>query len=112
MFSFQILDVSENLVTEIQKLAFKDLYLTHINLSKNNISKVESGSFENCANITKLDMSFNRLSTLAKKAFDETTYATELQLSFNLFDNMTEVNLQMIGSLIFQQIYFRSHSKI
>ncbi|XP_018576955.1 protein artichoke [Anoplophora glabripennis] len=90
----EALDVSENQVTEIQKLAFKDLYLTHINLSKNNISKIETGSFENCANITKLDMSYNRLSVLAKRAFDETTYATELQLSYNLFENMTQIPLQ------------------
>ncbi|KAJ8943742.1 hypothetical protein NQ314_009660 [Rhamnusium bicolor] len=89
----EVLDVSENLVTEIQKLAFKDLFLTNINLSKNNISKIESGAFENCANITKLDMSFNQIANLPKKAFDETTYATELQLSNNLFDNMTQIPL-------------------
>nr|CAH7742152.1 unnamed protein product [Callosobruchus chinensis] len=67
-----------------------DLYLTHINLSKNKIHKIESGAFENCANITKLDLSFNQIATLPKKAFDETTYATELQLSYNLFENMTQ----------------------
>ncbi|KAJ8958594.1 hypothetical protein NQ318_016315 [Aromia moschata] len=64
-----VIDVSENLVTEIQKLAFKDIYLSHINLSKNNISKVEAGSFENCANITKLDLSFNQITGLPKKSF-------------------------------------------
>lgn len=76
-------------MTEIQKLAFKDLYLTNINLSRNAISNIEPGAFENCANITVLDLSYNNISIIPKKAFDETTYATELQLSFN---NLTELN--------------------
>lgn len=86
------MDVSENQVIEVQKLAFKDIYLTHINLSKNKITNIESGAFENCANITKLDLSFNNLTTLPKKAFDETTYATELQFSYNMFTNLSQVS--------------------
>lgn len=85
------MDVSENNVTEIQKLAFKDLYLTDINLSRNGISKIESGAFENCANITILDLSYNNITNLPKKTFDETTYATELQLSYNGFTDMSQV---------------------
>lgn len=79
------------MVTEIQKLAFKDLYLVHINLSHNAISKIEPGSFENCANITVLDLSFNKLTTFPPRAFDEITYATELQLSYNNLTDLSKV---------------------
>lgn len=78
-------------MTEIQKLAFKNIYLTNINLSRNAISKVENGAFENCANITVLDLSFNKISSIPKKAFDETTYATELNLAYNNLTEMTQV---------------------
>lgn len=89
--SLQIIDVSANNVTQIEKLAFKDIYLANINLSRNAISKVENGAFENCANITVLDLSYNKLSSLPTKAFDETTYATELQLSYNNFTDLIQV---------------------
>lgn len=86
------MDLSQNNITEISKLGFKDLYLTNINLSRNAISKIEPGAFENCANITVLDLSHNNLSIIPKKAFDETTYATELQLSYNRFTEMNQVH--------------------
>ena len=83
--------MSNNLVTEIQKLAFKDLYLVHINLSHNAISKIEPGAFENCANITVLDFSFNKLTAFLPRVFDEITYATELQLSYNNLTDLSKV---------------------
>lgn len=88
---FQIIDVSSNLVTEIKKLAFKDLYLVAINLSNNGIEKIESGAFENCANITHLDFSNNKIQKFPPDAFDSITYATELQLSFNQLTDLSQV---------------------
>ncbi|XP_050295565.1 toll-like receptor 3 [Anthonomus grandis grandis] len=95
----ELVDVSENQVTEIQKLAFKDLFLSTIVLSKNNISTIENGAFENCANITKLDLSFNQLRELPKRAFDETTYATELQFSHNYFTSLEQIPLHNMTGL-------------
>lgn len=89
--------MSENKVTEIQKQSFKDLYLTHINLSKNMISKFESNSFENCANMTKLDLSNNLIELFPKSTFDENSYATELALSFNLFTDLSQVRFNFIS---------------
>lgn len=88
----QIIDVSANNVTEIQKQAFKDIYLANINLSRNAISKIEVGAFENCANITLLDLSYNQIEIIPKKTFDETTYATELILSHNIIREMNQVS--------------------
>lgn len=85
------IDVSGNQVTEIQKLAFKDLYLVSINVSHNSISKIEAGAFENCANITELDMSHNLIDNIPNTAFDSTTYATYLQLSFNNLTSLGQV---------------------
>lgn len=78
-------------MTEIQKLAFKDIYFANINLSRNAISKIEVGAFENCANITLLDLSYNEITVIPKRTFDETTYATELQLSYNKITDMSQV---------------------
>lgn len=87
-----MIDVSENNITEIQKLAFKDLYLTNINMSRNAIKKIEPGAFVNCANMTVLDLSHNKIESIPKKAFDETTYATELQLSYNYITEMGQAS--------------------
>lgn len=89
----ELIDVSENLVTEIQKLSFKDLYLVTINVSHNAITKVEAGAFENCANITFLDLSHNQISEIPKTAFDSTTYATHLELSFNNLTSLSQVQI-------------------
>lgn len=104
-YIFQTLDVSENLVTEIQKFAFKGLYTTLINLSKNKISKVENGAFENCNNMT-LDLSFNQISSIPKKAFDETSYAVILQLSYNMLGNLSQVCIKLCDSYV---LYLLNH---
>lgn len=83
--------MSENQITKIEKLSFKNLYLVHINLSKNNISEIDNGAFENCANITILDMSYNLISNMPSSVFDNNTYATEWQLSYNNLTDMSQV---------------------
>ncbi|XP_028981871.1 uncharacterized protein LOC107036999 [Diachasma alloeum] len=95
----ELLDVSENAVTIIEKLAFKDLFLARVNLSHNEISKIEGGAFENCANITVLDLSYNKLDNISKYAFDSSTYATELQLSYNLLTALNQVPLHNMTGL-------------
>jgi len=76
----------------VEKLAFKDIYLAKVNLSHNEISKIESGAFENCANITLLDLSHNKLENISKYSFDSASYAMELQLSYNLFTSLNQVS--------------------
>jgi Leucine-rich repeat (LRR) protein len=88
----QLIDVSENQVTEVQKLAFKDLYLVRINLSHNAIENIEPGAFENCANVTLLDLSHNRLQSISRIAFDPNTYATELDVSHNQLTDLSQVH--------------------
>lgn len=75
----------------MEKLAFKDLYSARVNLSHNAITKIESGAFENCANIVELDLSHNKIENISKTAFDSTTYATTFQLSFNHLTSLNQV---------------------
>lgn len=84
--------MSENQITKVEKLSFKNLYLVHINLSKNNISELDSEAFENCANITMLDMSYNSISHIPTTTFDNNTYATVWQLSYNNLTDMSQVS--------------------
>lgn len=83
--------MAENNITELQKQSFKDLYLTHINISHNAINKFESHAFENCVNMTTLDLSHNAIKTFDRNAFDELSYATVFLLSYNQLENMTAV---------------------
>lgn len=97
----QVIDVSRNLVTKIEKLAFKGLYLVEIRLSHNRISIVERGAFENCANITNLDLSYNEINDFERNAFDEITYPTEFHLEFN---NLTDLS-QVVFILLTKNFY-------
>ncbi|XP_055377992.1 toll-like receptor 3 [Condylostylus longicornis] len=89
----EVINVAENKITEIQKQSFKDLYLTKINISHNEVSTIENFAFENCANMTLLDLSYNNLTGIDSNVFDSTTYATELQLSYNYFTDMAGIPL-------------------
>lgn len=95
----EILDLAENEITEIQKDAFKDLYLTHINISYNRLETIEPKSFINCANMTVLDLSHNLIKMIPRNAFDETTYANEWILSHNLLTNMSQIPLSNMTGL-------------
>ncbi|KAL6443741.1 hypothetical protein ACFW04_001670 [Cataglyphis niger] len=95
----ELLDVSENFVTIVEKLAFKDIYLAKVNLSHNEISKIEAGAFENCVNITSLDFSHNKLDNISKYSFDSASYAMELQLSYNLFTSLNQIPLHNMTGL-------------
>ncbi|XP_022909438.2 protein artichoke [Onthophagus taurus] len=103
------IDLSENNITIIEKQAFKDIYLSLINVSHNAIETIESGAFENCVNITILDMTYNKIKTIPKRAFDETTYATELRFSYNLFTELSQIPLQNMTGLKLLNV---SHNEI
>lgn len=83
--------MAENKITQIQKQAFKEIYLTHVNISHNLIDTIEIGSFENCVNMTMLDLSWNKIGDLKKGIFDEISYAGVLDMSHNLLTNFSRV---------------------
>lgn len=89
----------------MEKLAFKDLYLARVNLSHNEITKIEAGAFENCVNITSLDLSYNKLENISKYSFDSTSYAMDLQLSYNLLTSLNQVRYTSLFLSLFFTIY-------
>ncbi|XP_055640650.1 chaoptin [Toxorhynchites rutilus septentrionalis] len=95
----EVVNLAENEITEIQKDSFKDLYLTHINISHNRLETIEPKSFINCANMTVLDLSHNLIRSLPRTAFDETTYASEWILTHNLLTNMSQISLANMTGL-------------
>ncbi|XP_059473755.1 chondroadherin-like protein [Neocloeon triangulifer] len=103
------LDVAENQITEIQKRAFVELYLVTVNVSHNQVSSIEAGAFENCANMTVLDLSHNLLTSIAKKAFDSVSYAATFLLQHNQIDNFATIPLANMSGL---QVLNVSHNAL
>ena len=85
------IDVAENQITEIQREAFKNLYLTKVNVSHNLIEVIGEGVFRNAENMTMLDMSHNSLVDIVPTAFDENSYATKWILTHNNLTSMSQV---------------------
>ena len=84
------IDVAENQITEIQREAFKNLYLTKVNVSHNLIQAIGEGVFRNAENMTMLDMSHNSLVDIVPTAFDENSYANEWILTHNNLTSMSQ----------------------
>lgn len=102
----EIVNLAENEIIEIQKDSFKDLYLTHINISHNRLETIEPKSFINCANMTVLDLSHNLIKSIPRNAFDETTYASEWILTHNLLTNISQIPLlNMTGLRVLNASY-------
>lgn len=95
----ELIDLAENNITEIQKQSFTELYLTHINISYNSLSKIEPRSFVSCNNMTVLDLSHNLLENIPRLAFDEASYASHFDVSYNRFTNMSQIPLQNMTGL-------------
>lgn len=104
----EVLNLAENEIIEIQKDAFKDLYLTHINISYNRLETIEPKSFINCANMTVLDLSHNLIKSIPRTAFDETTYASEWLLTHNLLTNMSQIPLANMTGLRVLNVSFNN----
>ncbi|XP_055589039.1 toll-like receptor 13, partial [Uranotaenia lowii] len=104
----EIINLAENEIIEIQKDAFKDLYLTHINISYNRLETIEPKSFINCANMTVLDLSHNLIKSIPRTAFDETTYASEWILTHNLLTNMSQIPLANMTGLRVLNVSFNN----
>lgn len=84
--------MAENQIKFIESQAFTDLYLATVNISHNQLSKIEAGAFQNCQNLTILDLSHNKLKNISKNAFDENSYAGEFTVAYNEFEDFAQVS--------------------
>ena len=61
------IDLAENQISEVQREAFKNIYLTRINMSHNYIEEMAENAFRNCENMTVLGKTLNQCYQLSKK---------------------------------------------
>ena len=65
------IDLAENQISEVQREAFKNIYLTRINMSHNFIEEMADNAFRNCENMTVLDLSHNYIYGLLPTVFGD-----------------------------------------
>uniref|UniRef100_A0A224XD61 Putative gpcr class b orphan receptor 1 n=1 Tax=Panstrongylus lignarius TaxID=156445 RepID=A0A224XD61_9HEMI len=88
------LDLSNNLITNLNDILGRSLTIKEINLAYNQIASVNSFAFSGIL-CTKLDLSHNRLNSLPEKAFyGLKTTLEELDLSYN---NITKIPRSVAG---------------
>ncbi|KAG6444332.1 chaoptin [Manduca sexta] len=102
----EMINLAENNITIIETQAFTDLYQAVVNISHNQLEKIEADAFQNCNNLTILDFSHNRLSQINRKAFDENSYAFEFTVAYNEFTDFAEIPIHnMTGIRILNATY-------
>ena len=87
------IDLAENKIAEVQREAFKNIYLTKINMSHNFIEEMADNTFRNCENMTVLDLSHNYIYGILPTVFGDNSYTTELRLEHNYLTTMAGVPL-------------------
>lgn len=97
----QSIDLSNNEIITIKHGWMKsDLRAVHtLNLQQNNISKIETGSFDILPGLKKLNLSFNHLETLPTGLFNQCQHLEEIdlqnnklyQLPFDIFAQLTQL---------------------
>ena len=87
------IDLAENQISEVQREAFKNIYLTKINMSHNFIEEMADNTFRNCENMTFLDLSHNYLYGILPTVFGDNSYTLDLRLQFNYLTTMAGVPL-------------------
>ena len=73
------IDLAENQIFEVQKEAFKNIFMTKVNLSNNHLENVGEKVFQACENMTVLDLSNNKLISIHEESLDEHSYSVELR---------------------------------
>ena len=100
------IDLAENKIAEVQREAFKNIYLTKINMSHNFIEEMADNTFRNCENMTFLDLSHNYLYGILPTVFGDNSYTIDLRLQYNYLTTMAGVPLdQQIGLKILNVSY-------
>jgi Leucine-rich repeat (LRR) protein len=85
------IDLAENQISEVQREAFKNIYLTRINMSHNFIEELADNVFRNCENMTFLDLSHNYIYGILPTTFGDNSYTLDLRLDYNYLTSMAGV---------------------
>ncbi|KAL4232013.1 hypothetical protein ACF0H5_009591 [Mactra antiquata] len=105
------LDLSKNEITVLEKGSFSRLsYLQRLELHHNQISVIEPGAFEGLTELRKLDLSNNNLGSINGSLFSGLPNLQKLMLSFNKLNTIpdgTFNDLPSLRRLDFQSDYLR-----
>jgi len=97
----EILDLScNNLTLDFNRDLFSCLYhLSYLNLSNNQIERIDDRLFSKLFNLIILDLSYNQLKVISNYSFKNVNLLTFLDISFNFDLNLDETSLNGLDSI-------------
>ncbi|KAJ9601428.1 hypothetical protein L9F63_000452 [Diploptera punctata] len=102
--SIKKLNISNNMISDIHKLAFQGLNKMHsLDLSRNNISNIERSLFKELENCTELDLSCNKITQIGH-IFNELVNLERLLLSNNRITDIPKDLFKKQARLVFLDI--------
>ncbi|XP_045890674.1 toll-like receptor 13 isoform X1 [Micropterus dolomieu] len=103
----QGLDLSANQLIKIQSSDFKHLaLLTQLDLNRNRISKIDTGAFANLISLKKLNLNNNKLDKLVDNLFDGLRNLMELRINNNHINSVGSATFTSLRSLRFLDISY------
>ena len=91
--SLEYLHLSNNKLTDLNKLTFESLYqLKYLNLSHNYLSPINNVLFSDLFKLLELDLSYNSLVSIEDYSFKNFYFLTELHLEFQKAANLILTN--------------------
>ncbi|KAJ3652870.1 hypothetical protein Zmor_018800 [Zophobas morio] len=91
-----VLYIQENNIKVIQTYTFRNLKLSHIDLSRNGIQFVENLAFANLSNLQQLTLEENKLTTLNPKAYENLPTLEDLLLMKNYITQLGPSSLDFV----------------
>ena len=86
----EYLDVNHNRLRDLGGMNFEGRNLKYIDLSNNNLDKLQSTVFENLENVEKMSLAFNSLPYLSLAFTNKLENVKELDLSHNKFQTIRD----------------------
>lgn len=108
--SLMFLTMSHNNITEIPASVFVDTpQLAMIDLSYNQIEKINKFAFANARSLSRIVLSHNKIKTMDANLFNDVSFLDQIELDFNLLETLPNNLFKNNGVL--QKIYL-NHNKI
>ena len=113
ILQLEVLNLSENLLTEIKLLDFTYLVnLTILSLQNNKIENIEDASFSKLINLECLDLSSNFLKSVNKKTFQGLTNIKQIYLDNNKIATINDESFQELPNIIILRLNKNELGKI
>lgn len=90
--------LQNNKIEHVQTGAFQRIYRAVIDLSWNNIKKIDKTAFRECQNITLLDLSHNKLKEIDDDMIEDSD-VHHLLLNHNLLNDTAKIGISNMSSI-------------